>query len=84
MSKHQIKMDDRELMEIGGVIEVINFSDEQISLATELGPLLIFGEDLNIQKLNLDDGELIVDGYINGLDYSQDDNNDGILSNLFK
>ncbi|ADL11649.1 sporulation protein YabP [Acetohalobium arabaticum] len=84
MSKHQVRMDNRELLEIEGVIEVINFSDEQISLATELGPLLILGEDLNIQQLNLDNGELIVDGYINGLDYSQDDNGDGILSNLFK
>ncbi|MBM7623884.1 sporulation protein YabP [Sporohalobacter salinus] len=84
MSKHRIKLDDRELMEVSGVLEVINFSEEQVSLDTELGPLLILGEDLNIQQLNLDNGELVVDGYISGLDYSQDSNNGGVFSNLFK
>lgn len=85
MSQHEIKLSDREAMEISGVIEVINFSEEEILLATELGPLHIAGEDLNIKQLNLDNGgKLIVNGYIINLDYSEDTTTGGILSNLFK
>ncbi|SJZ73997.1 sporulation protein YabP [Selenihalanaerobacter shriftii] len=84
MSKHQVKLSGRELIEIFGVIEVINFSEVEISLATELGSLYIKGEDLNIKRLNLDDGELIIEGYVIRLDYSEQATAGGFLGNLFK
>ncbi|MGM0470870.1 MAG: sporulation protein YabP [Bacillota bacterium] len=84
MSNHQIKLDNRELMEVKGVSEVLNFSEEEISLATELGPLLITGDELNIQQLNLDNGELVVEGYIISFDYTEDSQSGGFFSNLFK
>ena len=84
MGKHRIEIENREAIELSGVIEVINFSEEQISLATELGPLVIVGTELNIQHLNLDDGELIIDGQLISLDYSAEQKEGGILSNLFK
>lgn len=84
MNEHKIELSDRELMEINGVSEVINFSEERISLATELGPLFIVGEELNIKQLNLEDGELVVEGYIISLDYSEDAKQSGFLNKLFK
>jgi sporulation protein YabP len=84
MNKHELKLSERELIEISGVIEVINFSEEKIVLSTELGLLQVSGEDLNIQKLNLDDGELVVEGYIITLDYPEEIEDGGILSSLFK
>ncbi|SDC66706.1 MULTISPECIES: sporulation protein YabP [unclassified Candidatus Frackibacter] len=84
MSKHQIKLINRELIEITGVTEVLNYSEEEVNLETELGPLFITGEGFNIKQLNLDDGELVINGHIMNLDYSENAKGGSFLNNLFK
>lgn len=67
--KHNIIMNDREIIKISGVVDVISFDDLMVIADTEKGILIIKGSNLHVNQLNLDSGELGVDGEINSLNY---------------
>ena len=54
---------------MNGVEDVISFDDASIAMKTTLGTLSVDGNDLHILKLNLDGGEIAIEGTINGLYY---------------
>jgi len=64
-------LENKELLNVTGVEGVDNFNDETVVLITTKGKLTIKGEKLNISKLNVDEGKLIVKGVINSLLYSE-------------
>ena len=63
-------LENKEVLNVTGVENVDNFNDEIVVLITNKGRLTIKGEKLNISKLNVDEGKLIVKGVINSLVYS--------------
>ncbi|WP_326908142.1 sporulation protein YabP [Sedimentibacter sp. MB31-C6] len=65
-----ILLENKETLNVTGVENVDNFNDEVVVLITLKGKLTIKGEKLNISKLNVDEGKLIVKGTINSLIYS--------------
>ena len=80
-------LENREKLNITGVIEVGSFNDELITMKTELGELFIYGSGLKINKLNVDSSEIAIDGNIQCLEYS--DKNTGkskgcFISKIFK
>ena len=80
-------LENREKLSVSGVIDVSSFNDENIILETELGTLIVRGQDLHINKLNLDIAELIVEGDIESCAYSDKDlrtKGMGFFSSLFK
>lgn len=54
--RQEIKMLNRKLLEISGVINVESFDSEEFLLETECGFLTITGENLHIKNLNLEQG----------------------------
>ncbi len=64
-------LENKEVLNVTGVESVDNFNDETVVLFTCKGRLTIKGEKLNISKLNVDEGKLIVKGLINSLVYSE-------------
>lgn len=66
---HQLTLEQRERLVISGVEEVARFDEETILLTTTMGELEIQGENLHIEKLSLEGGELHVDGTISALIY---------------
>lgn len=81
-------LENREKLSISGVLDVLSFDDQIVILETELGLLTVKGENLRINKLSLDTAEVIVDGEIYNLGYSEKDidkkNGGGILGKIFK
>ncbi len=67
---HTITLDNREKLCITGVVDVESFNEDSIIAVTDLGVLIIRGTELHINKLNLDSNELVVDGDIFSLEYS--------------
>lgn len=63
-------LENKEILNVTGVEGVDNFNDETVVLITNKGKLTIKGERLNINKLNIDEGKLIVKGLINSLTFS--------------
>lgn len=68
-------LENKETLNVTGVEGVDNFNDETVVLLTNKGRLTIKGQKLNISKLNVDEGKLIVKGDINVLIYSDNDSN---------
>lgn len=82
-----IIMENRRKLSISGVDDVDSFDEEEIVLFTDIGTLNIKGEDLHINKLSVESGEVTVEGEINSLSYSDDEKGSrstGILSRIFK
>ena len=64
-------LENKEVLNVTGVEYVDNFNEEIVVVITSKGRLTIKGEKLNISKLNVDEGRLIVKGVINSLVYSE-------------
>lgn len=81
-----IILENREKLSISGVLDVTSFNTESINLDTELGNLVIRGDDLRINRLNLENSEMVIEGYIVSCVYSDDSDGRGIgfFSKLFK
>ncbi len=80
-----ITIEDRKRMSVTGVEQVENFNDNTIILTTINGGITIKGEELNISKLNVEDGNVKIQGKINGVNYSSRDlSSKNILEKLFK
>ena len=51
-------------MRIGGVMEVLSFDEDGIMMETTCGLLLLKGAGMHIGKLDLEAGDVVVDGSI--------------------
>ena len=79
-------MENRSKVNISGVNDVDSFDEGTIVLFTVLGVLTIKGGDLHINKLNVDTGELMIEGEIDSLTYSEQTGGKGggLFAELFK
>ena len=68
--RHTLHMEEREKVRIGGVLEVRSFDEEGIMQETDCGLLLLKGAGLHMGKLDLDSGDVIVDGSVDSITYS--------------
>ncbi len=84
-SRHTITLDKREKLSASGVMDVLSFDEENIVAQTDKGMLVIRGSNLHINNLNLDKGDLSVDGNISSLAYEEEGmGGSGFLRRLFK
>ena len=82
-----IVLENREKLSISGVLDVFSFDDQIVILETELGLLTIKGENLRINKLSLDTTEVVINGEIYNLGYTEnnsDKKSSGLLNKIFK
>ena len=63
-------IEERERVIISGVEDVDSFNESEILLLTVVGSITVVGSDLHISKLNLEDGQLVVEGYIVAVEYA--------------
>ena len=68
---HQIILDNRKNLSVSGVENIESFDDNTIILITSMGELTIRGTELHITKSNVETGELIMDGSITDLIYTE-------------
>lgn len=81
---HTLTLFNREILTLTGVVDVPGFNEETVSIKTDLGSLVIKGEDLHISRLSLDTGEVSVEGRISSLQYLGDTNRKGVMSRIFR
>ncbi|MDR1664890.1 MAG: sporulation protein YabP [Clostridiales bacterium] len=86
-ARHSLLIDRRQSVVVSGMLDVISFDEETVIGETEMGVIIIRGGNLHVNKINLDNGELAVDGQITGINY--EDNAGGgkgksLLGRLFK
>ena len=82
-----IVLENREKLSVSGVLDVLSFDDQVVMVETELGLLTIKGQNLRINKLSIDTSEVIVEGDVSYLAYSEANQNKssgGLLGKIFK
>ena len=83
-----IILENREKLTVTGVVDVLSFDDQIVIVETQLGLLTIKGEELRINKLSIDSLEVIIEGEIFNLVYSDANvnkkNNGSLLVKIFK
>ena len=80
-------LENRGKLTISGVLDVLSFDDQIVILETELGLLTVKGDNLRINKLSLDTAEVVIDGEIYNLGYSEKDTaqkSGGFFNKIFK
>lgn len=80
-------LENRGKLSISGVLDVLSFDDQVIMIETELGLLTVKGENLRINKLSIDSSEVVVEGDICSLSYSDkevDKKSGSLLGKIFK
>ena len=80
-------LENRGKLSVSGVNDVLSFDDQVVMVDTELGLLTVKGENIRINKLSLDTAEVIIEGDISSLAYSQNKQEKSagtILSKIFK
>ena len=83
---HNVIMENRKRMSLTGVLDIDSFNEQGVIVLTELGVLVIKGDDLRINKLSVDSGDVSIEGEIVSLVYSDvnDRKTGSIIKNLFK
>ena len=80
-------LENRGKLSISGVNDVLSFDDQVVMVETDLGLLTVKGDGLRINKLSIDTSEVIIEGDISYLAYSDKDIEKGkssIISKIFK
>ena len=83
---HQIIMENRKALFVSGVKDVEAFDERKIELFTQEGALIVKGAQLHISKMNIEIGEIQVDGSVDSLTYEDRERSgsESFLSKLFK
>lgn len=80
---HSLQMENRERLRLTGVSDVSGFDENLIALSTDMGELLIRGEELHIDKIDLDAGLMELKGRICELCYEERAVGSGLWRKLF-
>ena len=80
-----VLLENREKLSVSGVIDVDSFNDQSIVALTDMGVLVIRGAELHISKLCLETNQLIVEGDIFSMEYSDETvKSKSFLGRMFK
>lgn len=71
MENHYLTVENREKMTITQVIDVDAFDEENLWANLKEGGIAITGEKLNIEKLDLNEGVLVITGRICSFEYTE-------------
>lgn len=84
---HEVKLIDRNILSITGVNKIISFDSNEFLLESNMGPIHITGNALELQSLDTHDGIIRIKGKVSGynyLDKTTKKKDDSFISKLFK
>ena len=67
---HKLTLTNRGALSLNGVVDVISFDLNEVLLETEAGMLTVKGQDLHVNHLTLEKGEVEISGNVDSLLYS--------------
>ena len=85
---HAVTINERKNIIVSGVKKIDSFDNEEFLMDTNMGYIIIKGQDLEIIKLDTFQGNVSIKGKINSLGYMENpkkkDKEDSIFNKLFK
>ncbi len=87
IKRHSITMENREKITITEVEDVESFDEGKVVVVSSMGAITIEGSDFKINKLNVDDGQLVIEGIVDEIKYSEirrREESGGFFASLFR
>ena len=84
---HSVKILERSNIFISGTKKVHNFNENEFLISTVMGDINIKGNNLELIKLDTNDGNICIKGKINNVIYLESEESEktsGFFSKLFK
>lgn len=81
---HNVIIENRKTINLSGVKEVLNFTDDTINAVTELGLITVRGDGLKIGNFNTEKGDLSAFGNIVAVVYTANEQKGSFLGRLFR
>ncbi len=87
-AKHTVVIEDRSRIKINRVEDVESFNEEKAVVYTAMGVMVVTGYNFKVSKLNVDDGQLIIDGEVDKIEYTEaaggQEQSGGFFGRLFR
>lgn len=80
---HSLNIENRTKLSLSGVDDVSGFDENTIILTTSLGDLTVRGDGLHIDRIDLNIGQLEVQGHIRELSYDEPVQSSSLWTKLF-
>ena len=80
---HRLSLEGRGRLLIEGVEDVSGFDETLVLLTTSQGDLSIRGQQLHIERIDLDAGHLELKGHVQELSYDEPSQSSSLWSRLF-
>ena len=83
----ELKVVNRNNLQLNGIKKVVSFDTKEFVIETNKGPIHIYGDNLELGSLDTINGNIIINGKINGFDYldkSVHKSSENIWVKLFK
>ena len=80
---HKLTLSERSHLTMTGVTEVVSFDDTAVVLKTDLGTLVVQGNQLQLKNLSPEGGQVAVEGSITSLVYEELRSDRGFWHRLF-
>ena len=68
---HSISLDERQNLTVSGVTDIGGYDEQTITVMTPQGEITVRGENLHIIRMSVEMGELVVEGSITSLQYTE-------------
>lgn len=82
---HTVYIDNRESLVVTDVSDVASFSEDTVLFTLSQGGLMVKGENLHMQQLDLETGKAVLSGSVQSAVYTQKKNREkNLLSRLLK
>ena len=81
---HQLILQDRNRLDLTGVSDVDSFDDTAVIVFTSLGELSVRGRGLQVRRLDVEGGNLSLEGQIDTLSYSNAVRQSGFFGKLLR
>ena len=80
---HRLSLEGRGVLNIDGVEDVSGFDESLVVLRTSQGELSIRGQQLHIERIDLESGVLQLKGHVQELSYDEPSEANGLWKRLF-
>ena len=87
LSTHSLMLENRQNGRITGVKDIKSFDEKEILLFTQPGKLVIKGEQLHVKQLDLEKGEVDLEGKVDSLTYlskNTDNRDESLFRRMFR
>ena len=81
---HKLTLNGRSQLTMTGVTEVVSFDEGAVILRTDLGTLVVQGQQLQLKTLSTDGGQVAVEGTVSSLLYEEDRPKGGWMRRLMQ